>query len=236
MVYKTISSDAVISKIFRDFKPANSGWIGDAFEWIGEGLEIMGAYTGYIRKPVCLEVVDFKAKLPCDLEQVEAIEFEGHRLPYSNGTNSVANCCINLPIHSSEYCSFNPNYIQTSFATGKIIVHILTLPVDCNGLPMIPDNVLCTTALSWYCISMMCLRGFKHQTIDYKTALMMWEKYYPQAQNDMNFPDIERYEQFKRTWVNVVLNINKQSEFFNDSLGNSNRRIESGTITSMVTI
>ena len=38
-VYKTISSKAVIRKIFRDLKPQNDNWIDDAVEWIGEALE-----------------------------------------------------------------------------------------------------------------------------------------------------------------------------------------------------
>lgn len=234
MVYKIVSSDKVISKIYRDFRPSNSNWVGDAVEWIGEGLEIIGAYTGLQRKPLCLDVVDYKVKIPCNVELIEGIEYNGFRLPYNNAHNTIANCCINLPLHKNEYCSFNPNYIQTSFATGKIIIWALLLPVDCNGLPMVPDNILCLTALEWYCMSMMLLRGFNHQTIDYKMAAMMWEKYYPQAQNDMNFPDIERYEQFSKTWTSLVFDINKQNEFFNNSFNNTNRLIETGTITSPI--
>lgn len=231
MVYRTVSSDALIAKIYRDFKPSNSGWISDAFEWIGEGLQIIGAYPTLERKPICVNIIDYKGKLPCSLEQIEGVEYDGYRLPYSNAVNSVANCCSNLPLHTSEYCSFNPNYIQTSFPTGKVIIHCLVIPTDCDGLPMIPDDALCTTALSWYVMSMMLLRGFKHQVIDYKTAIQMWEKFYPQAQNSMNFPDIEHYEKFKKSWVNVVININKQSQFFNDFIPNINRT-ETGTITS----
>ncbi len=243
MVYKIVSSDRVIAKIFRDFKPSNSGWIKDALEWMGEGLEIIGSYSGLERKPICLEVEDHKVKIPCNVEEIEAIVFHdnfntkgvrvhNHRLPFSNGINSISNCCSHIPFHATESCSFNPNYIQTSFRRGKITVYALVPPTDCNGLPMIPDNVKCITALSWYCISMMLLRGFKHQTIDYKIAFGMWEKFYPQAQNSMEYPDIERYEQFKRTWTATILNVNLQSELFNDQLGLRDRLIESGTITN----
>lgn len=232
MVYKTISSEAIIAKIYRDFKPANSGWVIDALEWIGEGLSVIGVFTGMEQKPICVKIIDFKGKLPCELEQIEGVEYQKCRLPYSNATNSIPNCCINLPLHHTEYCNFNPNYIQTSFAEGEVIIYIQAIPTDCNGLPMIPDNELCKTALSWYCMSMMLLRGFKHQVTNYPMAIANWEKYYPQAQNDMNFPDIERYEQFTTTWTSVVINLNKQSEFFNSYLNNKNNIVETGTITS----
>lgn len=230
MVYKNTSSDVVIAKVFRDFKPSNSGWVFDAFEWIGEGLNIMGAYTAYERKPICIDIVDYKGKLPCTLEQLEGVEYDGYRLPYSSATNSVANCCTNLPVHSSEYCSFNPNYIQTSFATGKVILYCLVLPTDCNGLPMVPDNTLCTTALAWYIITMMLLRGFKHQVITYPMAVANWEKFYPQAKNSMNYPDIERYDRFRKSWTSMVGSIDKQSTFFNTYLGSPNTITETGNI------
>ncbi len=234
MVYKTVSSDAIISKIYRDFKPSNSAWVVDAIEWIGEALEIIGSYTALERKPICVKICDYRGKLPCELDQIEGVEYEGHRLPYSNAINSIVNCCGNLPVHNTEYCSFNPNYIQTSFAEGSVIIHCLVLPTDCNGLPLVPDDALCKIAIGWYCMSMMLLRGFKHQVIDYKTADAKWEKFYPQAQNSMNYPDLERYEKFKKSWVNNVIDINRQSEFFNDYVASYNKRSETGTITSPI--
>lgn len=232
MVYKTVSSDIIISKIYRDFKPNNSGWVQDALEWIGEGLEIIGAFTGMERKPFCVKIVDYKGKLPCGLEQIDGISYNNFRLPHSNSTNDIRNRCTDIPLHTTEFCSFNPNYIQTSFEKGEVIIYAQVLPTDCNGLPMIPDNTLCKIALSWYCMTMMLSRGFKHQTFSYKDALAMWNLYYPQAQNDMNYPDIERYEHFTKTWTSLVINLNKQSEFFNDFIGLPNKVIETGTITA----
>lgn len=233
MIYKTVSSDVIIAKIFRDFKPSNSAWIVDALEWIGEGLEIMGSYTSLELKAIPVHIHEYKGKLPCALEQLEVIEYHGHRLPYTNASRILKNHNTNLPFHKVEYCTLNPNYINTSFEHGEVIVHCLVLPVDCNGLPMIPDNVKAKIALGWYCMAMMLLRGFKHQTITYKDAWEKWEKTYPQAQNSMNFPDLERYERFKKTWVNVVLDINKQSKFFDDYHNILNDRKETGTTTSI---
>lgn len=232
MVYKVTSSDRVIARVFRDFKPNNSAWVKDAIEWIGEGLEIIGSYAQYERKPICVKIIDYKGKLPCELESIEGVEYDGHRLPYSSATNSVANCCANLPVHSTEYCSFNPNYIQTSFPTGEVIIYAQVLPTDNKGFPMIPDDALTIIALSWKVMAALCLRGLTHPVINFEKAEAMWEKFYPQAQNSDNFPDIENYEQFKRRWVNVALNINVQDEMFNDFINIQTRKTETGSITS----
>ena len=39
MIYKNISSKAIIRKVFRDLNPNGDNWIEDAIEWIGEALE-----------------------------------------------------------------------------------------------------------------------------------------------------------------------------------------------------
>ena len=49
-VYKTISSKAIIRKIFRDLKLSKDNWIDDAIEWIGEALEHIGASPQLLQK------------------------------------------------------------------------------------------------------------------------------------------------------------------------------------------
>ena len=41
---QTISSQAVIAKVYRDFRPNNSSWTSDAIEWIGEGIRGIRSY------------------------------------------------------------------------------------------------------------------------------------------------------------------------------------------------
>ena len=72
-VYKTISSKAVIRKIFRDLKPHNDNWIDDAIEWIGEALEHIGAASQLAQKQCVLTVSDHKVLLPSDLYYINQV-------------------------------------------------------------------------------------------------------------------------------------------------------------------
>lgn len=89
MIYKLISAKSIIAKIYRDFKPTIPGWEGSAIEWIGEATEAIGQSAGLIKKSTgnegCLDAVvvsDHRAKLPCDLVNLLAVEYIGRRLPY----------------------------------------------------------------------------------------------------------------------------------------------------------
>jgi hypothetical protein len=229
MIYRTCSINRVIAQIYRDFKPSHSGWSNEAIEWIGDAIEIMGVHQGYKQVSKRIKVIDHRAKLPCDLEFFLGVEYKNMRLQRSNATNDFApfnddkkescSCLDNLVCHpvGTSY-SLNPNYIHTSFKKGHITVHYKGLETDCDGFPLVPDNAFYREALTWYVIMKMCLRGFKHQIVDFKTAQFEWERTYPKAQNSCNMPDIDDYELFKKTWNGLVRNTNLTNEFFQTAI------------------
>ena len=72
-IYKTISSKAVIRKIFRDLKPSKDNWIDDAIEWMGEALEHIGASSQLLQKQCVLTITDHKVLLPTDLYYINQV-------------------------------------------------------------------------------------------------------------------------------------------------------------------
>ena len=72
-IYKTISSKAVIRKIFRDLKPSKDNWIDDAIEWVGEALEHIGASSQLLQKQCVLTITDHKVLLPTDLYYINQV-------------------------------------------------------------------------------------------------------------------------------------------------------------------
>lgn len=91
MIYKLKSAKSVISKIYRDYKPTTVGWESSAIEWIGEAVEAIGCSAGLYLKSTANEGCDgaitisnFRAKLPCDLVNLQAVEYKGQRLPYGS--------------------------------------------------------------------------------------------------------------------------------------------------------
>ena len=82
-VYKTISSKAVIRKIFRDLKPQNDNWIDDAIEWIGEALEHIGAAPQLTLKNCVLDITDHKTLMPSDLYYINQVAINSSVSPVS---------------------------------------------------------------------------------------------------------------------------------------------------------
>ena len=72
-IYKTISSKAIVRKIFRDLKPQNDNWIEDAIEWIGEALEHIGSAPQLNQKQCVLTVANHKVLMPTDLYYINQV-------------------------------------------------------------------------------------------------------------------------------------------------------------------
>ena len=222
MVYKSISSKALIAKIYRDFKPNNSSWVNDAIEWMGEAIECINAFHGFIETSECKNVIDYRVKLPCDLEQLLGVTHNGNKLQRTGAIKSKRHCTPNHPLNNSicsttESYSLNPNYIHCSFQTGTIVIYYLGIDTDEDGFPNIPDNYHVKEAITWYIISRMLLRGFKHPVVSYEMADSKWIMNYPKAQNACKFPDIDAQDLFKRTYLGLARNTNMSNEMFQDT-------------------
>ena len=77
MIYKNVSSKAIIRKVFRDLNPSGDNWIEDAIEWIGEALEHIGASTQFETKQCVIPIVDYKAVLPKCLYYINQVSSSG---------------------------------------------------------------------------------------------------------------------------------------------------------------
>jgi hypothetical protein len=219
MVYKTISPKALIAKIYRDYKPNNSSWINDAYEWMGEAIDCIKPFMGYIEKSKCIKVCDYRAKIPCDLDQLLGIEYKHTKLQRTGAINSKHHChgTKHLPICLDASYSLNPNYIHTSFKEGEITVYYNGIATDDDGLPLIIDSYNIKEAISWYILMKMCLRGYKHSVVTFQMAEAEWTKFYPRAQNECKMPDIDGYDLFKRTYMGLTRNTNMSDELFQDN-------------------
>jgi len=83
-IYKTISSKAVIRKIFRDLKPQNDNWVDDAVEWIGEALEHIGAAPQLCQKQCVLDIKDHKTLMPSDLYYINQVAINNSVSPVNS--------------------------------------------------------------------------------------------------------------------------------------------------------
>lgn len=226
MNYSTVSSKAVIAKVYRDLKPKDSSWEVDALEWIGEALEFIGGFYGFELKEIHARVENFRALLPSGMFELIAVRkgnyrlrHEGHvqRTPRSMqdmvvktaaGVSSYA--FTDLPEESEEYYFLQPGYIKTSFESGTVRLQCLCFPTDDCGYPEIPDNIYVKQALWWYIVRQMLAGGYEHKVFNWETADYKWQRYCVAAGNSLMFPNPERMSAFKEKWVRLLPYINTE--------------------------
>lgn len=90
MVFKQTRIDEVISRIVRNTRLQDSSFIEDFNEWIPEAMAKL--QTTFSLSPVSKPVrINFhKGRMPCDLEELLAVEYNGTRLPYSSTAKNYA--------------------------------------------------------------------------------------------------------------------------------------------------
>lgn len=81
MTYNFVSSDAMLAKLYRDFRPADGSFISDAVEWIGESLQAMDISPLHDKKKEERTTIGHRTKIPCDLRAIRGIEYKGYPLP-----------------------------------------------------------------------------------------------------------------------------------------------------------
>jgi len=75
-----ISANKIIDLIYRDFKPADSNWIGDAWDMIGEAIEAIGYHTGFDDVAESITIANHRAKLPFKFREVNHVMYNNYRL------------------------------------------------------------------------------------------------------------------------------------------------------------
>jgi hypothetical protein len=224
MNYRTISAGEVIAKIYRDLGSTIGfdNWEQDAFEWIGEALEHIGAGVQLEKKSDVLTIASFKAVLPTDLVQLidvfyaPSIDAESEFPDAVKYPLRMSGATVHQGIHTDlrgdepifhgESYQLNPDYIHTSLETGFVGITYLALPVDANGFPLVPADISYREAMFWYILKKLFMRGWKHPepNFSYFTAEQKWQYYCTQARNQSNMPDLAGYDLFLRTWRHLT--------------------------------
>ena len=87
---KTISSQHIVSKISRTFRPPESDWIEDCIEDIGWAIQAIGYHAGFEMRSTeypYITVAHHRAKIPCDVERVMFVEWLREDVTHSHELN-----------------------------------------------------------------------------------------------------------------------------------------------------
>lgn len=277
---KTISSKAVIQRTATMFGIKDNTWHSDAIDWIGEAIQAIGYHCGFETVPIYLKINNYRCNIPSQLESLNYIEYNGHRLSlgidkseygFVNDCNKdirtiatynellelnkeidrlavlqdelavtpndkdIQNSIIdsNQKIttyvqqfrlaantqFAREFYNIEGDYIKCSFATGLIKLNAQSFMLDESGYPRVIDTYKYVEAVKWYLIRALCLQGFKHPEIDWKTANVMWDGngsnekgFRYQASNEQKMPNIDQMERFSQRWQSVKREAHIQHE------------------------
>lgn len=109
------------------------------------------------------------------------------------------------------------NYIKTNVRTGYIMLAYQAIPTDCEGYPMIPDDVSFKEAIYWYInMKLMYPKWADGRVRDavYADAKRSWHYYCRQAYGNALMPNADKLESIKNAWIRLVPEIHEHSSGF----------------------
>lgn len=233
MIQKLISINYVIRKVIKDLGIDDKElYVDDFIEWIAEGLQYIGAYYQYCERQKSITIENYKGELPCDFYSLIRLHNSSDNLGNSFNKNLIGTTGTVLTRNSHTQRDYNitNNVITVSYQSGTLYLQYLGIPLDEEGLPMIPDNINYLDALKWRCALGLSSRGYtfkQAQFNDYKYIKSMWDRYCPQARADINMPDIDTLERLKNIMIRFKPDLNQHYNNFN-TLGKQESQIQRG--------
>jgi hypothetical protein len=106
------------------------------------------------------------------------------------------------------------DWLNTSIKDGEVRLYYYALPVDFNGLPLIPDNEDYKQALYYYVRAMMLGSGYEDKMFSYEQLMQHFEIHAARARNQIRYPSTDMKEQQIKTQVRFIPPANYWENFF----------------------
>lgn len=219
MIKSYISAKSILAKLYRDLDLNQEINENSVYEWIGEALSMIGAYSQYKEISHCLTTKGGKAKLPCGFEKLVDINYKGYPVYWATNTNAnnyqCHNCRISTSLNQTSQFTF---YISDGYIISNIndenvtdeanlCIVYLGIPTDEDGIPMIPDEVYYMKAITSYIIYMIDRQEWrKGKQTDkvYQDSERDWLFYVNSARGAANSPNTQQLEVLKNVWRRLL--------------------------------
>ena len=223
-------------------------WSIECLELIYHPDQFQRKITGHVDNPD-LDITNYKVKIPCDLVHLVAVRVDGFpALPSTNSFHQLmdGSCCgteefaselsngtfvdgfgntfvTNLGTSSNSTpltYELNNDWLTLSVKTGEVCLAYLAHPTDCDGFPMIPDNVSYKRAITTYLTMKLDYIKWRQSPSDqglrnlYDHSEQQYNWYVGQAQNAAKLPDINKMESLKNQMVRLKPMMNQWSSSF----------------------
>lgn len=142
---KLISSKAVLAKIIADLDlKEDEIRITDVREWIGEAMEKIGAVQQLEHKVANIQVVDYQAKLPCDLYRLNQVAFS-----FENGCGWLPMRKVTNSFGVYKKCGeCNPKILIKDNALIPLVKNIFNVNTDKEAVDILNEDVNVKQTLS----------------------------------------------------------------------------------------
>lgn len=142
---KLISSKAVLAKIIADLDlKEDEIRITDVREWIGEAMEKIGAVQQLEHKVANIQVVDYQAKLPCDLYRLNQVAFS-----FENGCGWLPMRKVTNSFGVYKKCGeCNPKMLIKDNALIPLVKNIFDVNTDKEAIDILNEDVNVKQTLS----------------------------------------------------------------------------------------
>ena len=170
-----------------------------------EFIKIMGVPASFVEKTAEVEVKDYRGELPCDFySPIQIRTDKGDYFRYSTDSfhfSEVSKSNIGVTYKIKGNCIF------TSIPECNVEIAYYALPLNEDGLPLIPDNGTYPRALQEY-ITLECYTALSDQgKIDLRVLTNHQQRYAffaGQARVDLIRPTVDQMEAISNIWLRLL--------------------------------
>jgi hypothetical protein len=232
---KYVKCDSIIEKVKKDLPPAVEINIDDIVEYVWEALAKIGAPMTYITLYSVVEVSNYRAKLPEWLHKVNQVRFLSTTIVDINDETALANLNKSGYLMSTIIDTFDlssntnnvgdplgyryilkNNYIHTTFEEGLIEVSYDAMPMDTDGLPLIPDDIYFIEAVKWYIMKgylwRLMMRDMEYKSI-FQYADEQWNFYVNSASTNAKIPDRDGLQALMDKFLRIMPNLHRNIKY-----------------------
>ena len=226
---KYVSYKRILEKLHQDYGFKDKIEWSVVLEWIGDGMDLIGANETYINKVTgmdaltpTIKIEGYRGALPCDLYKcIQAREYcTKTPMRYSTDTFHLVDNTERSPNYNnnSDYTyQFNNNYIFTNFKTGEVEMSYIAFPIDDDGYPMIPDDVKFIRAMVDHVASMILKRQLLNNEISmpvYRELMQDIMFSMAAAHTRATLQNLDQAESFKNALLRSIPKLNHHSDGF----------------------
>lgn len=161
----------------------------------------LGVSSIYIDSEVELEIEKFRAKLPVDLVFINQVRNE------ANGLNLRTNTSSYPSDQTIDTMKIQGSVLYVTFETGKVLLSYKSIPLDEDGMPLIPDNSVFLEALELYIKKQWFTILYEMGTITISILNNIKQDYawkVGQCNSEFTLPSIAEMESFTNMWNQMI--------------------------------